>query len=79
MDTSYKNDFVLFKNFERTKKFVPDQHSKKVMSTSARATMTGTTQNKIDFKSYPDHRPPPPTSFNPFESYLNLQLYPGSR
>jgi hypothetical protein len=79
MDTNYKSNFVLFKDFVRTKSIIPDKHSKKVMSLSARAHMTGVTQNKVDFKSYPNHRPPPPTSFNPFESYLNFQLYPGNK
>jgi hypothetical protein len=80
MDTNYKTDFVLFKDAERARLIDPDRHSKKVLSTSlARAAVTGITQNKIDFKNYPNHRPPPPANVNPYESYLNHQLYPGKK
>ena len=73
--TNYKTDFIKFENTGRTKKILSDNHSLQI-SNNFRPHFNGLTQNDIDFKSYPHHRPPIPSGFNPFNSNLDKLLFP---
>jgi hypothetical protein len=78
LNTNYRDEYIKFKEIDRAKKVSPDSHSSKIFSKD-KIPILGVTQNKLDFKFYPDHRPPQPFDHDFYASDLNKHLYPGEK
>lgn len=72
-NTSMRDSFVDYPNFEATQPFIPKKSESMIKGNFK----TSSTQNQRDFKFHPNHRPPRPADCNPYLSKVENDLYPG--
>lgn len=77
LGTCYRDTFIKYENNELVEKITP-KNSENFISSDKKKTISGITQTRADFISYPHHIPPKPADCNPYNSNLNRQIYPNN-